>query len=229
MERPRGWDGLIPIGRYWRSALVVFFNYGVDTGTVWKSAPFHEPILWRHVSWSPQSPDREAKEQSRLGWLFYRRVKTDKVFYRPMNRVVHAHIKNLLPETPRPDDPVFLGGGARPNARFQRLCDLAGIKPRTNVGTGAEAAGEQVEVLLRHFPLLEAVPPGVSARTPLDQIADEELIPDDAPGRRHRRAGPGLRPPSAAAMRTAACTRNRPRWGRAGSSCHTAQVRRLRS
>ncbi len=40
MERPRGWNRPIPIGRYWRSALVVFFNYGVDTGTVWKSAPF---------------------------------------------------------------------------------------------------------------------------------------------------------------------------------------------
>jgi site-specific recombinase XerD len=52
MERPRGWSETIPVGRYWRCALVVFFNYGVDTGKVWKSAPFHEPILWRHVSWS---------------------------------------------------------------------------------------------------------------------------------------------------------------------------------
>ena len=39
MERPRGWRGLIPVGRYWRCALVVFFNYGIDTGTVWKSEP----------------------------------------------------------------------------------------------------------------------------------------------------------------------------------------------
>ena len=45
MKRPRGWDSPFPVGRYWRAALVVFFNYGVDTGTVWKSAPFHEPIL----------------------------------------------------------------------------------------------------------------------------------------------------------------------------------------
>jgi hypothetical protein len=130
MPRPRGWDQPIPVGRYWRAALVVFFNYGVDTGTVWKSAPFHEPILWRHVWWDHQAPDREVKEQSRWGWLFYRRVKTGKVFYRPINRVVHAHLKALLPEKPSPDEPVFLGGGARPNARFQVLCELAGIKPR---------------------------------------------------------------------------------------------------
>src|SRR5262245_16673804 len=43
MNRPRGWNYPIPIGRYWRCALVVFFNYGGDTGTVWKSAPCHEP------------------------------------------------------------------------------------------------------------------------------------------------------------------------------------------
>ncbi|HME73076.1 MAG TPA: hypothetical protein VKM54_24890, partial [Myxococcota bacterium] len=142
MEKPRGWNGTIPVGRYWRSALVVFFNYGVDTGTVWKSAPFHEPILWRHVSWSRKSPDREVKEQSPWGWLFYRRVKTGKAFYRPMNRVVHAHLKSIMPDNPRPDAPVFLGGGARPNARFQALCDLAGIKPRTDVETGKDEPWE---------------------------------------------------------------------------------------
>jgi hypothetical protein len=49
MRRPRGWHAPHPIGRYWRAALVVFFNNGVDTGTVWRSAPAHEPNLWRHV------------------------------------------------------------------------------------------------------------------------------------------------------------------------------------
>ena len=138
MKRPRGWNASVPVGRYWRCALVVFFNYGVDTGTIWKSAPFHEPILWRHISWRRESPDREVNEKSRWGWIFYRRVKTGKDFYRPMNRVVHAHIKSIMPEDPHPDDPVFLGGGSRPNARFRQLCDLAGIKPKTNVQTGEE-------------------------------------------------------------------------------------------
>ena len=142
MDRPRGWDNPVPIGRYWRSALVVFFNYGVDTGTGWKSAPFHEPILWHHVSWGRQSPDREVKEQSPWGWLFYRRVKTGKVFYRPMNRVVHAHIKSIMPENPIPDEPIFLGGGSRPNARFGELCTLAGIKPKTNIESGEDESWE---------------------------------------------------------------------------------------
>ncbi len=142
MERPRGWKHAIPVGRYWRAALVVFFNYGVDTGTVWKSAPFHEPILWRHVTWNRQSPDREIKQQSRWGWIFYRRVKTGKTLYRPMNRVVHAHIKSVMPERPNPDDPVFHGGGSRPNGRFQALWNLAGIRPKTNAETGDDEPWE---------------------------------------------------------------------------------------
>jgi hypothetical protein len=142
MRRPRGWDAPFSVGRYWRSALVVFFNYGVDTGTVWKSTPFHETILWRHVSWNLQSPDREAKELSRWGWLFYRRVKTGKAFHRPMNRIVHTHIKAIMPSNPHPDSPVFIGGGARPNSRFQGLCALAGTMPRANVETGQDEPWE---------------------------------------------------------------------------------------
>jgi hypothetical protein len=56
-------------------------------------------------------------------------VKTGKAFYRPMNHVVHAHLKSILPENLGLDEPVFLGGGARPNARFQELCALVGVRP----------------------------------------------------------------------------------------------------
>lgn len=65
MRRPKGWRDPYPVGRYWRAALVVFFNSGVDTGTVWRAAPAPEPVLWRHVSWGGRSPDREGKEASR--------------------------------------------------------------------------------------------------------------------------------------------------------------------
>ena len=112
-----------------------FFDY---TGTVWKTASFHEPILWRHLSWNRQSPDREVKERSPWGWLFYRRVKTGKTFYRPMNRTVHAHIKSIMPENPDPDAPVFSGGGTRPNNRFRTLCSLAGIEPKMSIEAGEE-------------------------------------------------------------------------------------------
>ena len=138
MMRPRGWNEPISVGRYWRAALVVFFNYGFDTGTVWQCVPTHEPILWRHVTWEPESPDRQVKQRSRWGWIFYRRVKTGKNFYRPMNRTVHAHVKSLMPSNPNPDASVFLGGGARPNVRFQNLCDLAGISRKKNIETGEE-------------------------------------------------------------------------------------------
>src|SRR3712207_7146637 len=41
--------------------------------------------------------------RSAVGRLFYRRVKTGKAFYQPMNRVVHAHLKSTMPDDPRPD------------------------------------------------------------------------------------------------------------------------------
>ena len=142
MQRPRGWSSPVPVGRFWRCALVLFYNYGLDTGTLWRSTPSHEPILWRHICWDHQSPDRNVNQQSAWGWLFYRRVKTGKTFYRPMNRVVHAHIKSLVPENLSPDEPVLLGGGARPNVRFAELCKLAKIQPKKNIESGCTEAWE---------------------------------------------------------------------------------------
>ena len=40
-----------------------------------------------------------------------------------------------------PDDPVFLGGGMRPDHRFRQLCDLAGIKPKLDAETGKARPG----------------------------------------------------------------------------------------
>lgn len=138
MSRPRGWKNAAPVGRYWRAALVVFFNYGLDSGTVWGTAAFHQPILWRHVCWSREAPTREVKQQSPWGWLSYRRIKTGKSFCRPMNRTVHAHLKRLYSDDANLDSPVFLGGGSRPNVRFRELCDLAGIGAKTDVDTGEQ-------------------------------------------------------------------------------------------
>lgn len=51
----------------------------------------------------------ETANNNRLGgWLFYKRVKTGKTFYRPMNRVVHAHIKSILADESQSDDPIYL-------------------------------------------------------------------------------------------------------------------------
>jgi hypothetical protein len=138
MQRPRSWNDSVPIGRYWRTALVVFFNYGFDTGTVWRCNSAHEPILWRHITWEPEAPNREIKQSSRWGWIFYRRVKTGKTFYRPMNRTVHTHIKSIMSDDPAPDSPVFSGGSSRPYLRFRSLCKLAGIKPKKDIETGEE-------------------------------------------------------------------------------------------
>lgn len=138
MRRPRGWDKPYRIGRYWRAALVLFFNYGMDTGTVWKTLPRHEPLLWRQVCWEAVAPDGQTKERSRYGWLFYRRVKTQKSIRRPMNRYVRAHLESIRPKDVDMDAAVLEGGGSRPNLRFQELCQLAGIRQKVDIETGDE-------------------------------------------------------------------------------------------
>ncbi len=137
LKRPKGWNRPLSVGHYWRAALVIFFNYGVDTGTVWRVTSSHEPILWRHVYWSRHCPDRNIKQLSRWGWIYYRRTKTGKTFCRPMNRVVHAHLRSLSFSNQDPDSAVFCGGSS-PNDRFRELCRLASIKPKSDIESGED-------------------------------------------------------------------------------------------
>jgi hypothetical protein len=51
-------------------------------------------------------------------------------------------VRDVPPADPQPADPVFHGGGARPNARFHALCKLAGIKPKLDIQTGREEPWE---------------------------------------------------------------------------------------
>ncbi|MCG8584512.1 MAG: hypothetical protein MI757_07365 [Pirellulales bacterium] len=55
-----------------------------------------------------------------------------------MNQVVHAHIKSIAMEPSDPAVPIVAGGSSRPNHRFEYLCKLANIKPKTNLETGEE-------------------------------------------------------------------------------------------
>jgi hypothetical protein len=59
-----------------------------------------------------------------------------------MNRVVHSHIKSVMPEHPLSDTPVCLGGGCRPNERFEELCRLASVKLKLDVESGKEQPWE---------------------------------------------------------------------------------------
>jgi hypothetical protein len=63
-----------------------------------------------------------------------------------MNRGMHAHVKSIVPDNPSPNDPVFLGGGFRPNAPFQELCATAGIMPKSNIETGNEELWERKDL-----------------------------------------------------------------------------------
>ena len=136
-------NAAVPVGAYWRAALVFFYNYGVDTGTVFPYLQRHQPLLWRHVFASPTCPDRSIKLPEELttefGWIHYKRTKTGKSFVRPMNRVVQLHLDSIRPA----GDPesyaeqrVFLGGTARPTERFRLLWQAAKVPAKIDPETG---------------------------------------------------------------------------------------------
>lgn len=134
---PRGWDRPEHIGLHWRVGLVMWFNYGVDTGTLMRFRKEHEPICWRHIEWSESPPMGTLFSQPNpWGWIFYRRTKTRKSLWRPMNETVHRHIKMLTPGGP--DETLLSDCSRRPCWRFHRLCDLAGIGCKIDIETGAE-------------------------------------------------------------------------------------------
>jgi integrase len=94
---------------------------------------------------TPKPLENNEKYESRLrtgpvsrGGFYYRRVKTQKSFWRPMNRTVRQHLKSLCPVEPNPDSPVFHGGGTRPNSRFRDLCKLAGVSLKRDIESGEE-------------------------------------------------------------------------------------------
>jgi len=59
------------------------------------------------------------------------------------NDPVQDWVETVIVKVIRPPRrPVFLGGGARPNARFQELWALASVRPRTNVETGNDEPWE---------------------------------------------------------------------------------------
>ena len=142
LPRLPGWNQTFTVGHYWRAALVVFFHYGVDTGTVFSRLAFTNQSSgdMYHGVHRRGPPNGQGKE-SRYGWLYYRRIKTHKQFHRPMNRVVHAHMKSIRPESPRPDEPVFAGGTSRPNKQFQLLCVTSGSQANRNMENSGHVEG----------------------------------------------------------------------------------------
>ena len=55
-----------------------------------------------------------------------------------MSRVVNVHLKSIQPGEPQPEDLVFHCSSSRPNEQFQKLCSLAGVKPKQDIETGED-------------------------------------------------------------------------------------------
>ncbi len=143
MKRPRGWKEPFPVGRYWRAALVVFFNYGVDTGTDLEVGPGHEPILWRHVTWDPQSPDREAQGTVQMGMAVLS-PREDRQGVLPADESCRSCASQEHPaEATSIRKPPYSWAGEHARTPASRNCARwPASRPRANVETGMEEPWE---------------------------------------------------------------------------------------
>lgn len=146
MRKYRGWSMPLPIGDYFRAALVISRRHPMDTGLLMPYLRKHHTLAlrWRNFSSGLYPPGRVAKVTSQHGHLTWRRQKTRRkpAFIRPVDEVTAAHLAAIRPPNASPDDWIFgtpkpggaasLVGGSRPNDRLRDLFELAGIEPKTN-------------------------------------------------------------------------------------------------
>lgn len=144
LPKPRNWKSRLPIGAYWRTALVLFYNLGVDTHTLFPQRG-GEAVRRGDIFLQARSPSRTIRIAEQVqplihGWLYFARKKTGKEFERPLNQAMYEHVKLLLADDDRPDSPLLScrgvsAGGCRPNERFGWLIKRARIEARIDLRT----------------------------------------------------------------------------------------------
>jgi len=139
MPVPPRWRDPRPIGLLWRTALVLFRDYGMDTQVLFPyKARAANVLRWKHVSPGGLPPGRVANVQCEHGWLTLKRQKTGRLMFLPLEPVVRAHLDEIRPEDVDPEEPILgRAGGMRPCQRFQRLARAAQLQDKVDIETGA--------------------------------------------------------------------------------------------
>lgn len=136
MKNPRGWSDSRSIGSLWRTALVLWFFYGLDTHAL-MYCKGKQRLCWRHIVYTDLPPGRAAKVKCPHGWIRLKRQKTGKLLLFPMHRLVRAHLDLIRPADAQPDDPIFgKAGRSKPNDVFRALTLWAKLPEKVDAETG---------------------------------------------------------------------------------------------
>lgn len=143
---PREWHLPYAIGPYLRAAMVLTRRIPLDTGTIMPYLKNHRIVLcWQNVISDRLPPGRPADIECETGHLVVKRQKSGKLFMRPVDRVLRAHLEVLRHPSIGPLDPVFgrrrpdsdrtslsywTAGGSRPCETLQALIDRAGVSQK---------------------------------------------------------------------------------------------------
>lgn len=148
MQPARNWRSRLEPGVYWRAALVLLFNFGLDSSTLFPhdAESRRHALRRRHIFPGEQPPSRQKPGMtSPYGWICWRRAKTCRrtgaMFEWPLTEVIWRHLEPILADGD-PDEllmtsrGVCVAGGNHPNVKYRRLCLLAGLAPKLDPITG---------------------------------------------------------------------------------------------
>ena len=148
LKSPRGWDLAQPLGAYWRTAIVLFRTYGMDTQALFPYASATECVLrWKHCTSESLPPGRVALVENQAGFLTIKREKTGRTRIVPLDAVVRSHLDLIRPAAADPDWPIMgrghgpkgvctAAGGVRPCLRFKTLCESGNVPKKLDVESG---------------------------------------------------------------------------------------------
>jgi hypothetical protein len=148
LKNPRGWTLRQPIGAYWRTGIVLFRTYGMDTQSLFPYATSTECVLrWKHCTVESLPPGRVANVENQAGYLTIKREKTGRTRIVPLDAIVRAHLDLIRPATADPEAPIMgrghgpkgvctAAGGVRPCQRFVSLCEAGDVPKKLDVESG---------------------------------------------------------------------------------------------
>lgn len=127
----------------WRAALVLYRCYGFRTQELVQLELGFRSLTWGNIYAAGITPNPEGKCECQFGWLGYVPQKQERVkpelLAVPLNQYTAAALGLVSQGVHKPSDKVFDWPLSAISFRkqWQRLCELAGVKPRESSGVSS--------------------------------------------------------------------------------------------
>lgn len=153
----------------WKTALVLFFNFGFRTQELIRYESAMRTLTWGQISFEAETPAPDGHARCDHGWLWYvpekQEWQKDETLVLPLNAVIRAHLDAMRPPGPiDPQRPVFdwpLNHVAF-YQQWRALLAIAELKPKPNLKTGEQESYHPKHLRKTCTTWHNAVCPGIS-------------------------------------------------------------------